>query len=79
MADRDAERAAKLAKKPTQSSFERDREALDRAKARAKRDASVNSNRTRAEGTFTSKGSAPIDDIVDQATSGRKPNRGKKK
>ncbi len=47
--DREAERKAKLAQKPTRSAFDKDKEDLARAKARAKRDENVNNEKTRRE------------------------------
>lgn len=81
MADnaRDKERARKLAQGPTKSAFEKDTEDLARAKARDERDASVNNERTRSTGLFTSKGAQPIDDVVTSAQTGRPARRPKRK
>lgn len=47
---RERDRAAKLAKKPTKSAFAKDDEDLARQKARDARDAKVNNEKTRVDG-----------------------------
>lgn len=77
--EREKERARKLAQGPTKSAFDKDKEDLQRQRDRDIRDASVNNERTRATGVFTSKGAQPVDDVVTSAQTGRPARRPKRK